>query len=238
MSPHLIVVSGDLTDRGTTTQFRQARDFLQSLKTPFISVPGNREICVTAPWEWLMPRLAMRRYSLFFGAKDRIIYECSEHRVVFFGLNSVHSFPSWPGKIDRDARYWFREQSAGYHGYVKVLVVHHPVLPVVRSSSFWAHSLSDAGELLNICSSNNVSLLLQGHKHRSAIMEIALPERDAKVVVSAGGAPLMPHWDSTYHFIEISRGSIMVQPRDFGQNGFAAKGSHWFSLNRQGPPVP
>lgn len=237
LAPHLIVVSGDMTDRGTTAQFRNARAFLQSLNIPFISVPGNREICITAPWEWLIPSLAMRRYSLFFGNKDRIIYESEEHRVVFFGLNSVHSFPSWPGKIDRETRYWFRERSAGYAGYVKVLVVHHPVLPVVRSSSFWAHTLSDAGELLNICTNNNVALLLQGHKHRSTVMEVSLPERKAKVVVCAGGAPLMPHWDSTYHYIEISHDSIVVQPREFGRDGFAAMESHRFSLDRNHSPT-
>ena len=234
LAPDLIVVSGDITDRGTRAQFRDARDFLVSLNIPFITVPGNREICVTAPWEWLIPKLAMRRYSQFFGHKDQIIHQSEEHKVVFFGLNSVHRFPSWPGKIDREARYWFKEQSARFDGYVKVLVVHHPVLPVVRSSSFWAHFLSDAGELLNICTTNNVALILQGHKHRSAVMEIILPERDARLVVCAGGAPLMPYWDSIYHSIEISHDSIVVQPREYDGSGFAARESHRFSLNQQG----
>lgn len=233
LAPHLIVVSGDMTDRGTRTEFRWARDFLQSFNIPFLTVPGNREICISAPWE-LIPKLAMRRYGSFFGDKDRIIYESCQHKVVFFGLNSVHPFPSWPGKISRETRYWFREQSAGYDGYVKALVVHHPVLPVVRSSSFWAHFLSDAGELLNICTTNNIPLLLQGHKHRSAVMQISLPERKAKVVVSACGAPLMQDWDSTYHCLEISHDSIVVQPRTFRHGRFVETASHRFALNTTG----
>jgi len=94
--PDLIVISGDITDRGHVGQFRQASAFFRSLEIPFISVPGNREISFEAVWEWLFPSMAMRRYSLFFGERDRILYLSDEHKVVFFGLNSVHPFPSWP----------------------------------------------------------------------------------------------------------------------------------------------
>jgi 3',5'-cyclic AMP phosphodiesterase CpdA len=73
-SPDLLIVTGDLTDSGTIAQFRWVRDFLRSLGIPFISVPGNREVGVFAVWEWLMPWLAMRRYSSFFGEIDRVAH--------------------------------------------------------------------------------------------------------------------------------------------------------------------
>lgn len=232
LRPDLIIISGDITDQGFVSQFRRARDFLQSLAIPFISVPGNREICATAIWEWLFPPLAMRRYGSFFGDKDRILFRSDAERVVFFGLNSVHPLPSWPGKIARESRYWLREQAARFPGYFKGLFLHHPVLPVIRSSSFWAHSLSEAGEMLNICTQTGISLILQGHKHRSSVAEIIFPERDAKVVVSACGAPLMPHWDSTYHLVEISEHFLIIQPREFLQGGFAGSSDYRFNLNK------
>jgi hypothetical protein len=233
----LLVCTGDITDQGRLAQFRSAKNFLKSLKIPFVCVPGNREISATAPWEWLFPRLAMRRYGKFFGHKDQILYVSHEHRVVLFGLNSVHPFPSWPGKIDRDSRYWFKERAAGFPGYLKGLFLHHPVLPVVRSSSFWAHFLSDAGEVLNICTENGVTLILQGHKHRAVVAEVFLPERNARVVVASGGAPLLPYWDAAYHVIDLSPNSICVEPREFRDGTFRGNARYEFAPNG-GNPFP
>jgi len=228
-SPELLVITGDLTDRGAISQFKWARDFLQSLNIPFVAVPGNREISFTAVWEWIMPRFAMRRYSKFFGPKDRILYRSDSHGVIFFGLNSIHSFPSFTGKISRETRYWLREEAARFPDHIKVLFLHHPVLPVIRSSSFWAHSLAEAGELLNIATQTGICLILQGHKHRSSVMEVRIPERNSRVVVSSAGAPLMPYWDCTYHVIHLSRSSIEIEPREFREGAFMGNTSYQFS---------
>jgi len=230
-APDLLVITGDITDRGTIAQFRWARDFLGSLGIPFISVPGNREVGFFAVWEWLMPWLAMRRYSRFFGQIDKIAHACEEFGVLFFGLNSVHAFPSWPGSISKEARHWLKDQAPQFPDYVKVLFLHHPVLPVIRSSSFWAHSLSEAGELLNICTQTGIHLILQGHKHRSSVMEISFPERDARVVVSSCGAPLMSRWDPVYHMIDISPLSILISPRRFSNGAFTETGVYEFPLD-------
>lgn len=229
--PHLMVITGDITDRGRIFEFRWARDFLMSLSIPFISVPGNREICISAVWEWMAPRFAMRRYRRFFGAPDRILFHDESSETVFFGLNSVHAFPSWPGAISRETRHWLKEQTARFPAAKKVLFLHHPVAPVIRSSSFWAHTLSDAGELLNICSQSGISLILQGHKHRASVLEIRVPERNAKVVVSCGGAPLLSRWDPVYHRIDISAQSIAIQPREFLNGAFGGTEIYEFSLN-------
>jgi len=232
-APELIVITGDLTDRGSLSQFRWARDFLKSLGIPFISVPGNREVCITAVWEWMFPRFAMRRYSHFFGSPDRILYAPEHSDVVFLGVNSVHAFPSWPGAVSLETRYWLRNQAARFPDAPKVLFLHHPVLPVIRSSTFWAHSLSDASELLNICSQTGINLVMQGHKHRSAVMEIHLPEQNSRVVVSSCGAPLMSRWDPVYHIIEFSRRSIVIHTRELRGDTFTGKDTYEFLSDGQ-----
>jgi len=230
-SPDLLILSGDITDRGRLWQFRWADGFLRSLHIPFISVPGNREVSFSTMWEWMIPPLAMPRYSGFFGEKDRVLYSSEEHRIVFFGLNSVHAFAAWPGSIARETRYWLKAQAPRFADYFKGLFLHHPVLPVIRSSSFWAHNLADAGEVLNICTQTGISLILQGHKHRAAVMEVSFPERNAKVVVSSCGAPLMPYWDSIYPLIDILPDSIVIQPREFIEGTFSGQLSHRFPVN-------
>ena len=231
----LLVITGDITDRGRLSQFRWAQAFLNSLEIPFIMVPGNREVGISAVWEWIFPRFAMTRYSHFFGASDRVVYCSESNKMVFIGLNSVHSFPSWPGMVSRETRYWLKEQASRFNDYLKVLFLHHPVLPVIRGSSFWAHSLSDAGEILNICTQTGIKLILQGHKHRSAVMEVNFPQRQAKVVVSSCGAPLMSRWDSVYHIMDLSPASIVIHPREFVGSGFVAKESYEFFPNGNRP---
>lgn len=233
-APELIVITGDITDRGRVSQFQWASDFLKSLQVPFITVPGNREISFSAIWEWMLPPLAMRRYRSFFGASDRVLYHCPRSNTVFFGLNSVHKFPAWPGTVARESRYWLKSQSARFSGWTKVLCVHHPVLPVIRASSFWAHCLSDAGALLDICTQTGIGLILQGHKHRSAVMELHVPERQARVVISSCGAPLSPLWDSVYHLIEIYPSTIRIQPREFIEGEFIESAAYNFAVDGPG----
>ncbi|MBI5569277.1 MAG: metallophosphoesterase [Desulfomonile tiedjei] len=226
----LLVITGDITDRGRLSQFRRARAFLDSLEVPYVSVPGNREVAISAFWEWTVPSLAMRRYEGFFGKPDRVVRCHEESRVALFGLNSVHFFPSWPGTVARATRYWLKEAAARLPDYRKILFLHHPVIPVIRGSSFWAHSLSDAGEILNICTSLGFDLILQGHKHRASILEVRVPEREATVVVCAGGAPLVTDWDTTYHVIDILESQMVIRPREYLDAGFRETGAYRFKL--------
>jgi 3',5'-cyclic AMP phosphodiesterase CpdA len=225
----LLALSGDLTDFGLVSEFRRAKTYLDSLEIPYVTVPGNREVSPLAFWEWVFPRWAMSRYTRFFGAQDRVCVALETHKVALFGLNSVHPFPSWPGKISRESRYWLREQARARADYFKVLFLHHPVIPVMRSNSFWAHILSDAGDVLDVCTQTGVSLILQGHKHRSSIVEMVFPQRKARLVISSSGAPLVGGGDPVYHIISIHCGELAIEPRRFEGDGFVPGDTACFS---------
>ena len=42
--PDVLVVSGDLTQRARSEQFKEAREFLDTLAAPQIIVPGNHDV--------------------------------------------------------------------------------------------------------------------------------------------------------------------------------------------------
>ena len=226
----LLVLTGDITDRGLRRQYNRAMQFLESQSIPYIVAPGNREVSFTAFWEWIIPSFSLARFETYFGPKDRTVHVLADHKVVLFGLNSVHWFPSWPGKLTRETRYWLKREAADYDGFFKVVFLHHPVLPVIRSSSYWAHSFSDAAALLDICTETGIGLILQGHKHRASVMQVHFPQRNANVVVSAGGAPLMPWWDSSYNVIDLTDSSLLVQTREFRDGKFTAVETYQFEL--------
>ena len=43
-APTLVVVSGDLTQRARSQQFKEAREFLDRLPRPQVVVPGNHDV--------------------------------------------------------------------------------------------------------------------------------------------------------------------------------------------------
>ncbi len=62
--PELIVVSGDLTQRARFQQFYACKQFLESLKRPYLVVPGNHDIPLFHLWNRFISPFA--RYQLFF----------------------------------------------------------------------------------------------------------------------------------------------------------------------------
>lgn len=228
--PDLVAVSGDITDRGRKYQYRLAMEFLESLGKDLLIVPGNREICASTFWEWMSPKLSMTRYRSYMGASDRIVFKSESHRILLIGLNSIHFFPSWPGTITRESRYWFREMVSQHEGYFKALVLHHPVAPVIHGSSFWAHQLSDAAAILRICFEHGVRLVLQGHKHRSSFLELREPASASNVIISSCGAPLSRGGDRIYHVMEIGPGMIKAGLREYANGSFSRKAEYFFDL--------
>lgn len=220
VSPQLLAVSGDITDRGRVQQYRQAKRFLDDIGVPYVTTPGNREIAASAFWEWIFPSCAMHRYEQYFGPADRAVRVFEHEDTAIIAVNSVSSLPSWPGALSRSTRYWLRETAPRLLQSTKILLLHHPVLPVIRSSSYWAHALSDAGAILEICSETGIELILQGHKHRSMVCQVNLPQKSARVAVSAAGAPLAFGWDPAYNVIALNHSSLEIQVRSFQDGAF------------------
>jgi predicted MPP superfamily phosphohydrolase len=78
--PHLVVVSGDLTQRARPEQFRAERAFVDSLPAPAIVVPGNHDVPLYRFWERIFdPFGAYRRH---FAAELEPIFADEELLVV------------------------------------------------------------------------------------------------------------------------------------------------------------
>ena len=79
-----VVVSGDLTQRARFIQFYACRQFLDSLKLPYLVVPGNHDIPLYNVWNRFFSPFA--RYQLFFGGMENTLE--TEHFYVI-GVNSI-----------------------------------------------------------------------------------------------------------------------------------------------------
>src|ERR1700738_1008684 len=109
ISPDLVAVSGDLTQRARTQQFLEARAFLDALPQPQIVVPGNHDV----PLHNVFSRFLQPFYA--------------DEEIVVVGVNTARSLTIKGGRINEEQVARIREKLCGSaEELVKMVVTHHP----------------------------------------------------------------------------------------------------------------
>ncbi len=159
VTPDLVVVSGDFTQRARVREYKKARDFLRLLPEPRLVVPGNHDIPL---WDMVRRFLSpLGRYRRYITDDLAPFYEDEETAVL--GINTARSLTRKYGRINERQIAHAREVfSRVAVGKVKIVVTHHPFdLPpgtkhrLVGRSAMAMAGLAAAG----------VDLILSGHLH-------------------------------------------------------------------------
>lgn len=150
--PDVIAISGDLTQRARTHQFKQARAFLDRLPQPQVIVPGNHDMPLYNVIQRLWtPRRAFRRH-----VTDDLRPCHSDPELLVLGVDTTHTW-SKDGTIrGRDVAHILERVKSAEPAAVKVVVCHHPVDQTVEA-------LTRGG----------VDLFLTGHLHVSSTRHTA-----------------------------------------------------------------
>jgi metallophosphoesterase superfamily enzyme len=87
IAPHLLIVSGDLTQRARSVQFIEARRFLDSLPHPQIIVPGNHDI----PMHNVLARFVtpLEKYKKYIT--DDLAPFYLDEEIAVIGINTARS---------------------------------------------------------------------------------------------------------------------------------------------------
>lgn len=158
--PDLVVVSGDLTQRGRRHQFNEARAFLDRLPGPVLTVVGNHDLPLfDLPRRLVSPTGRYRRFVT--SALDPVM---NLSRLVAVGLDSMPEWRWKAGHISRRQADLVRGTLGNSpSGVWRVLVTHHPVLPAHLSA------LRGRQRLVEACDQARASLLLSGHTHTPSV---------------------------------------------------------------------
>jgi 3',5'-cyclic AMP phosphodiesterase CpdA len=187
MRPHLVVLSGDLTQRARSAEFAQARKFIDRIAAPVVIVPGNHDIPLYNVMRRFFTPLEKYRRHIRQGSTSGEWYVDDELAVL--GLNTARSLTFKSGRVSVDQMAMIRRcfehvpQSAW-----KILVTHHPIasahgeprIELAGRAMLALRALTDAG----------VHVLLSGHHHRPASGHPAtdLVLHETMLVVHAGTA--------------------------------------------------
>ena len=211
INPDLVAVSGDLTQRARSHQFKDARAFLDQLPRPQIVVPGNHDVPLHNVWSRFMKPL--HKYRKFITDDLRPVYQDEE--IAVLGLNTARSLTIKGGRVNESQVAWMRERLCHLdEGIVRIVVTHHPFdLPEGHHESQLVGRARLAMETLASCGAD---VFLAGHLHVSHTTHSATRYKikgHSALVVQAGTATSSRGRgeQNSFNVIRINRPDIAVE---------------------------
>jgi 3',5'-cyclic AMP phosphodiesterase CpdA len=212
--PHLVVISGDLTQGGRYREFRAARNFINQLRAPTLAVPGNHDI---TPYN-LLERFTdpYARWRTEIDGQTEPYW--SDNTAAVLGLNTARRFGlTWDwsrgrvtkARLDR----LIMRLEAVPAGKARIVVAHHPLLPPETRP----HLVVAGGAVRAIAalSEHKVILVLAGHLH-NGYARLASIGNQPPLILQGGTATSvrLRGEPNMYNRVEVDAGgAVSVQVR-------------------------
>ncbi|MBV9209486.1 MAG: metallophosphoesterase [Acidobacteria bacterium] len=187
LEPDVVAVSGDLTQRARSEQFKEAREFLDALPSPQIIVPGNHDVPLYNVFKrFLQPLDNYKRYI----TEDLEPFHADEE-IAILGINTARSLTIKDGRINDAQVEQVRARLCAYADEVtKIVVTHHPFdLPEGHGEK--EDLVGRAEMVMEALAACGADVLLAGHLHVSHTGDTSTRYKIAghrALVVSAGTA--------------------------------------------------
>jgi 3',5'-cyclic AMP phosphodiesterase CpdA len=189
--PDLVVISGDLTQRAKTEQFKEACRFLERLRDAghdVLAVPGNHDIPLyDVLRRFLSPLMRYRRYI-----DDTLCPFIELPGVAVLGINTARSLTFSDGRVSHEQMDFIRESFARTDPKMfRVLVTHHPMfaLPVGDGPEL-GKAIGRQEHALDAIAEAGIDMLFAGHNHRPSTHDAAdlVTRAGSALVIQAGTA--------------------------------------------------
>jgi 3',5'-cyclic AMP phosphodiesterase CpdA len=207
LNPDAVVVSGDFTMRARPREYQAAREYLDQIARPTLTIPGNHDQPLSASFERLFTPFA--RYQKYIRAETDSTLAAGGLFIV--GLNDNRRI--LPGGFwSSQQRAWLTAQLDGApRGAVKIVATHHHWMweGKTRPAGFWYPSRA-----LRVLAARGVELVLNGHTHVPA----AAQSPEGIVIARAGTATsgrLRHENANAYNLITIDESQISVFVRQY-----------------------
>lgn len=247
-SPHLVVVSGDFTQRARVREFEAAARFVKAFPAPVLSVPGNHDVPLyDLMRRWLSP---LGRYRYYITGDLAPFHADAE--IAVLGVNTARSLTFKNGRINRrqiDAAA-ARLARCGSN-VMRIVVTHHPFDTTDADPGQGAGKavLGRADMAMAGLLRAGIDVILSGHLHTSGIgqstLRYPLPGH-AALLVQAGTATSTRRRgeENAFNVVRIAEREVAVERMvwrpdrgDFTATGterFLKSESDWIRLGSPG----
>ncbi len=237
--PHVIVISGDVTQRAKRREFDAAWDLLKRLpEVPLVVTPGNHDVPLYRVWERaLLPWWRWRR-----GVPRDLDSIARAAGAMVVGLNSASPYRAIVnGRISGRQLSFARKAFEGAPpGAARILVIHHNL--VATPDGEGGAPLPHAKRILKQIEAMGVDMVLGGHVHQTLITtsrEVIPGDRAGVPLIYAGttmsrrgrGAE---HRRNSCNVIRVFPDVIEVVPHFFESRGTAFEAGEPVRLPRVG----
>lgn len=158
LDPAVVMISGDITQRGRRSQFRAARSWLEHLGVPYVVVPGNHDIPLyDVVTRFLRPRDRFQHYI------TRDLEPCFfDESIAACGIDTTKSLTTKHGHVPRESLQRIVHKLRVHDHHWKILVAHHPfVVPPASDEP----RVDGAEEAMTTLEDARIDLILTGHLH-------------------------------------------------------------------------
>jgi 3',5'-cyclic AMP phosphodiesterase CpdA len=239
-SPNLLVVSGDLTQRGFRKQFRAARTFLDRFSCDKLQIAGNHDVPIHRPLLRLVsPYAAFRKHAC-----DQLQPWWDDGTVCVVGINTARRFSPRPRGFWKDgtvraadiknAVRVFSKSLAPY----RIVVTHHPLM--VADPHHAPDLAVNSKQTLSTLADFGVEAFLYGHLHRAHILPTTLRSGDGPahnvVGVMAGTAcstRLRDNRPNSFNRLRFDETGFTIESLDLVGDRFEVVKSHRMESQRK-----
>jgi 3',5'-cyclic AMP phosphodiesterase CpdA len=212
LNPDLVIVSGDLTQRARSEQFREAKEFLDKLPKPQIVVPGNHDVPLYNVFNRFFSPL--EKYKKYITEDLEPFYKDEELAVI--GINTARSLTIKDGNISDEQIADVRERMCSLDNkMLKIVVTHHPFdLPDGFDET---DIVGNADEALVKIADCGADVFLSGHLHVSRAANTAnrykLESGRNALVIQAGTATSTRERGeaNSFNFVEFEQPHLSVK---------------------------
>lgn len=211
LKPDVLVISGDLTQRARRAQFRAAREFLATLPTPQIVVPGNHDVPLyDVLRRFLAPLTRFRRYI----SNDEMP-EFRDAEIAVVGVNTARSLTFKGGRINVEQVKAVARRFEGLpENVTRIVVTHHPfdVPEGGDEGDVVGRAPMAMAELARV----EADVFLSGHLHHTAVATSARRYHIAgfaALLIQAGTATSTRERDESnaFNVLRIGENDLQVQ---------------------------
>lgn len=203
LRPHLVVISGDFTQRARRRQFQQAAEFIHKIPAKVLAVPGNHDTPLDNPYlRFFRP---FHRYRRYINRDLEPRLEDQEMAVV--GVNTVNRFAWQRGTFSKRTVRRVCGAFAGRGEKVKIAVLHHPLehgpgveKRLMRGASQALRGLADCG----------ADVVLSGHLHTAGAAPFTAEPGLLFVQAGTGLSTRLRGERNTFNLLDIDGGQVRI----------------------------
>ena len=232
--PDVVVVCGDLTQRAHTSEFEEARRFLDTLPQPQIIVPGNHDVPLyNVISRWLVPLDNFRRCI----SKDLAPFYADDE-IAILGINTARSWTFKNGRVNRDqVTRGCARLALGGERVTRIVVTHHPY--DVSGTEDDGNIVGRAQMAMAGFAQCHVDMILSGHLHVGHIGQSAtrykIPRHSALVVRSGTATSSRRRGENnSFNIITIDRPRVRIDRLIWDGTSFALSETEHFEFALDG----